>query len=194
MGLGGPPQLCSMARDPSCRETTQESRGVDPGGPCHPAVQPLHGETGTQRAGPPGTWVRSTRFSAGAGSVSALLCSGVGRGLPCLPRAAEAPHTDARSASPGNGRRHCAPSFSRKESGAASSGDWESLSLCVTGFPFPDGTLTPQGRGEGPHLPWAPPASRLWTRPRPSQVSAGRWAQGLPRTHACLCSCRPSLS
>lgn len=73
LGLGGPPRLCSMARDPRCRETTQESRNVDPG--C-PVVQPLHKETGTQKARPPGTWVRNTRFSAGAGSISALLWGG----------------------------------------------------------------------------------------------------------------------
>lgn len=75
LGLGGPPQLCSMARDPRCRETTQESWSVDPG--C-PVVQPLHKETGTQRARAPGTWVRNTRFSAGAGSISALLSAGGG--------------------------------------------------------------------------------------------------------------------
>lgn len=75
LGLGGPPQLCSMARDPRCRETTQESWSVDPG--C-PVVQPLHKETGTQRARAPGTWVRNTRFSAGAGSISALLSVGGG--------------------------------------------------------------------------------------------------------------------
>ena len=86
LGPGGPPQLCSMARDPSCRETTQESRGVDPGCPYHAAVQPLHRETGTQRAGPPGMWVRSARFSAGAGSISALLWGGQGAALPTAGR------------------------------------------------------------------------------------------------------------
>lgn len=118
--------------------------------------------------------VRSARFSAG-----------VGRGLPCPPRAAEAPCMDAHSASPGDGHGHCARSFSGKESGCR-----ELCSLCVAGFPFPGGTLTPQGPEKELHLPWAPPASRLRARPHPSQVSAGRWAQGLPRTHACVCSCR----
>lgn len=210
LGLGGPPQLCSMARDPRCRETTQESWSVDPG--C-PVVQPLHKETGTQRARAPGTWVRNTRFSAGAGSISALLsggggsvsallwggqrlcsalgraasqlCPGVGRGLPCLPRAAEAPHTDVHSALPGDGHGHCARCFSGKESGAVSSGDWEPLLPCGAGFP---------SSGHAGPPPLGSPASRLWTRPRLSQVSPSRWAQGLPRAHACLCSCRPSPS
>lgn len=52
-GPGGPPRLCSLARDPSCRETTQESRAADPGRLCHPAVQPLHtGKPGPKAPGP----------------------------------------------------------------------------------------------------------------------------------------------
>lgn len=168
LGLGGPPQLCSMARDPRCRETTQESWSVDPG--C-PVVQPLHKETGTQRARAPGTWVRNTRFSAGAGSISALLsggggqrlcsalgraasqlCPGVGRGLPCLPRAAEAPHTDVHSALPGDGRGqavdtvHVAFLEKNRVPGAL-----------VTGSRSCPAALGSHLLGTLARLPWAPP-------------------------------------
>lgn len=124
--------------------------------------------------------VRSARFSAGAG-----------RGLPCPPRAAEAPHTDAHSASPGDSHDHCACSFSGKESGCRECAHSASLASRLLAARCPTGSR----EGAAPSL-GSPGLPSPWARPRPSQVSAGGWAQGLPHTHTrvCVCSCRPSLS